>query len=228
MLAMVNPMRIDNGSRAQNPIHYLESQGLSLNIFNHLEGLDDFIGCTCVSKSWRAVVEQARLSSSVIGGSHFPMLDYDGVTGVLRWLQTKQRQGQLQNLQNFCLYGETLFLSEYVDEPKMHSALFDASIISAGVWNLRTCTLEGPFCLETAASLLPTTLQQLDLTVHEPPMVSYLSWFERFVGLQLLYISGLPEFPEEDQPLVVFEIDGTTAFVKSGVQSRKHVCFRLS
>ncbi len=74
----------------------------------------------------------------------------------------------------------------------MQTALFQAAIMSAGFWNLRTCTLEGPFCLETAASLLPTTLQQLNVTVYDPPEVSYLSWFERFVGLQLLYVSGLP------------------------------------
>ena len=117
--------------------------------------------------------------------------------------------GPVAKLQNFCLEGETLFLSEYVDEPKTHSALFEASIMSAGVWNLRTCTLEGPFCLETAASLLPTTLQQLTLTVYEPPEVSYLSWFERFVALQLLYILGLPDWPGEEQPLVMFEVDGT-------------------
>ena len=224
ILAIVDPMRIDSVSRAENAIHCLESQGLLLNVFNHLEGLNDFIRCTCVSKSWRAIVEQARPLSLVIGGSSFPMLDYDGVTGVLRWLQTKQRQGHLQNLQNFCLEGKTLFLSEYVDEPKTHSALFEASIMSAGVWNLRTCTLEGPFCLETAASLLPTTLQQLTLTVYEPPEVSYLSWLERFVGLQLLYLSGLPDWPGEEQPLVMFEVDGTMPSLRELIMSTPFCC----
>ncbi len=218
-------MRIDTVSRAENPIHYLESQGLLLNVFNHLEGLDDFIRCTCVSKSWRAIVEQARPLSLVIGGSsEFPMLDYDGVTGVLRWLQTNQKRGHLQNLQNFCLDGETLFLSEYVNQPKTQSALFEAAIMSAGLWNLRTCTLEGPFCLETAASLLPTTVQQLKLTVYEPPDVSYLSSFERFVGLQLLYISGLPDWPGELQPLVMFEIDGTMPSLRELFVSTPFCC----
>ena len=201
-------MRMDTASTADNPIDNLESQGLLLTVFNHLEGLDDFIRCTSVSKSWRAIAEQARPLSLVIGGSHCPMLDYHGVTGVLRWLQTKQRHGHLQNLQNFCLNGQALFLSDYVEEPRMQNALFEAAFMSAGVWNLRTCTLEGPFCLETAASLLPTSVQHLDLTVYEPPEVSYLSWFERFGGLQLLSVSG-PYSPEDGQPLVMFEIDGT-------------------
>lgn len=200
-------MRIHTVSTAGNTIHNLESQGLLLNVFNHLEGLADFIRCTCVSKSWRAIVEQARPLSLVIGGSSdLPVLDYvyDGVIDVLRWLQTKQKRGHLQNLQNFCLDVETIFLSDFVNEPKTQSALFEACIMSAGLWNLRTCTLEGPSCLETAASLLPTTVQQLKLAVYEPAESSYLSWFERFVGLQLLSISGLPGWP-----LVMFEIGGT-------------------
>ena len=145
---------------------------------------------------------------------HWSSEGLDGVTGVLRWLQTKQRQGHLQKLQKFCLNGQALFLSDYVDEPRMQNPLFEASIMSAGIWNLRSCTLEGLFCLETAASHLPTTVQHLDLTVYEPPEVSYLSWFERFVGLQLLYVSGQLAGPAEDQPLVTFEIDGTMPSLK--------------
>ena len=38
ILAIVDPMRIDSVSRAENAIHYLESQGLLLNVFDHLEG----------------------------------------------------------------------------------------------------------------------------------------------------------------------------------------------
>ena len=129
---MAYPMRIATVSTAENAIHHLESQGLLLNVFNHLEGLDDIIRCTCVSRSWRAVVEQARPLSLVIGGSHLPVLeDYDDVTGMLRWLQTKQRQGHLQNLQKFCLDGQSLFLSDYVEELRMQNALFEASMVIA-------------------------------------------------------------------------------------------------
>ncbi len=57
---MAYPLQIDADSITESPIQFLESQGLLLNIFNHLEGLDDFVRCTCVSKSWRAIVDRPR------------------------------------------------------------------------------------------------------------------------------------------------------------------------
>ena len=192
-----------NGS----PIRHLESQGLLLNVFNQLHGLDDLVRCTSVSKSWLSLVQEAQPIRLEIGvSSSFPILDADGATGVMQWIQKKQKQGRMQNVRVFWLSAESLFQSDYSEQTRLQAAFFDTAIMATGFWNLRTCTLEGPFCLETAASLLPTTLESLDMTLYDVPDISCLSMFERFVHLQLLYLSCVDG---EALPAAVFLIDGT-------------------
>jgi len=53
---------------------------------------------------------------------------------------------------------------------------------------------------------------------------SPIQFFERFVGLQLLYVSGLPYGPGEDQPLVMFEIDGTMPSLREMFLSTPFCC----
>ena len=190
------------------PIRHLEAQGVMLNVFNQLQGLDNFVVCSSVSKTWHALVREARPTCLVIGKA-FPALDAEGAACVLRWIQAKQRAGHLQNLREFCLVSEGLFRDQY-EELALQSAFFEATIMCTGFWNLEVCTIEGPFSMEQALGLLPITLKQLALTAHEPPPQLYLSALDRFVDLQLLELAG-----SDREGHYVIIIDGTLPALRS-------------
>ena len=182
------------------PIRHLEAQGVMLNVFNQLQGLDDLVVCSSVSKTWNTLIREARPICLKIGlSAHFPSLDAAGAACALRWLQMKQKVGHLQNLREFWLFSEHLFRDEY-EEPRLQSAFFEAAIMCTGFWSLQRCTLEGPFCLEQAAALLPATLKQLELRPDIPPVHIDLSAFDRFVNLQLLDLAGAQEDPNASLP----------------------------
>lgn len=175
-----------------SPVRHLEAQGVMLNVFNQLQGVDDLVICSCVSKTWNSLIREARPISLMIGGSaHFPELDAEGAACVLRWLQEKQRAGHLQNLREFWLFSEALFREEY-ESIRLQSAFFEAAIMCTGFWSLQSCTLEGPFCMEQAVALLPAALKLLDLRPTAPPAHIDLSACERFPKLQLLQVGGTP------------------------------------
>ena len=176
-----------------SPIRHLEAQGVMLSVFNQLQGLDDLVVCSSVSRTWNTLIREARPNCLTIGSEpYFRSLDGEGAACALRWLQTKQRAGHLQNLRDFCLIHQRLFRDEY-EEPRLQSAFFEAAVMCTGFWNLQSCTLEGPFCLEQAVALLPTTLKQLDLTPVVAPREFYLSDLGRFVNMQLLVLAGTEE-----------------------------------
>ena len=177
-------------SPIDSPIRHLEAQGVMLNVFNQLQGLDDLVVCSSVSKTWNTLIRDARPICLKIGSpAHFPSLDAAGAACTLRWLQAKQTVGHLQNLREFWLFSEHLFRDEY-EEPRLQSAFFEAAIMCTGFWRLQRCVLMGPFCLEQAAALLPATLKQLELTPDMPPVLIDLSAFNRFANLQLLVLAG--------------------------------------
>lgn len=183
-----------------SPIRHLEAQGVMLNVFNQLQGLDDLVVCSSVSKTWNTLIREARPICLIIGSpAHFPSLDAAGAACALRWLQSKQRVGHLQNLREFWLFSEHLFREEY-EEIRLQSAFFEAAIMCTGFWSLQRCTLEGPFSLEQAAALLPATLKQLDLRPDVPPVHIDLSAFDRFPSLQLLDLAGAQEDPSAPSP----------------------------
>ena len=187
-----------------SPIRHLEAQGVMLNVFNQLQGLDDLVVCASVSKSWNSLVREARPSCLMMGSiGQFPALDAEGAACVLRWIQAKQKQN-LQNLREFWLCAEGMFREEY-EEIRLQSAFFEAAIMCTGFWNLQTCTLEGSFCLEQAVALLPTTLKHLQLTTASIPHEFHLYMLNRFLNLQLLFLSS-PEDPSDEVLLV---LDGT-------------------
>ena len=183
-----------------SPVRHLEAQGVMLNVFNQLQGLDDLVVCASVSKTWNTLIREARPICLMIGSpAHFPSLDAAGAACALRWLQAKQRVGHLQNLREFWLFSEHLFRDEY-EETRLQSAFFEAAIMCTGFWSLQRCTLEGPFCLEQAAALLPATLKQLELRPDMPPVHIDLSAFDRFSILQLLDLAGSLEDPSAASP----------------------------
>lgn len=169
-----------------SPVRHLEAQGVMLNVFNQLQGLNELVVCSSVSKTWNLLIREARPISLMIGGL---MLDAEGAACVLRWLQAKQRAGHLQNVRDFWLFSESLFREEY-ESIRLQSAFFEAAIMCTGFWNLERCILEGPFCMEQAVALLPAALKLLDLRPIVPPAHMNLSAFERFSRLQLLELGG--------------------------------------
>ena len=197
-----------------SPICHLEGQGLLLNVFNQLSSLVDLAVCSSVSKSWRALVEDAQPVALDISSDACDLLDDHGITAVMQWLQHKQKQGRLQNVRNLRLCADTLFKEEYTEQMRLQASLFDAALMLSGLWGLRVCVLEGPVHLETAAAVLPTTLRSLDITVYEPPEVTYLSLFERFSNLQLLYLQH-SEGDQEGIPDVQFVLDGSMPSIKT-------------
>ena len=169
-----------------SPVRHLEAQGVMLNVFNQLQGVDELVVCSSVSKTWNSLIREARPISLMIGGLE---LDAKGAACVLRWLQAKQRAGHLQNLREFLLFSESLFREEY-ESIRLQSAFFEAAVMCTGFWNLERCVLEGPFCMEQAVALLPAALKLLDLRPTVAPAHIDLSAFERFSRLQLLELGG--------------------------------------
>lgn len=176
-----------------SPIRHLEAQGVMLGVFNQLESLDDLLVCSSVSKSWNTLIREARPNSLKIGATDYsPRLDAEGAVCTLRWLQAKQRAGHLQNLKEFWLLSKESFRDQY-EQPRLQSAFVEAVVMCTGLWNLKSCTLEGFFCLEQAVAVLPTTLKQLELTPAQPPPQFHLSVLSRFANLQLLALAGTEE-----------------------------------
>lgn len=69
----------------------------------------------------------------------------------------------------------------------------------AGFWNLSSCSVDGPFCLEAALGLLPTSLLKLELWPDAGPRVIRLSTFKRFSQLQTLKLAvGLGDGEEDE------------------------------
>jgi len=119
------------------------------------------------------------------GQWYFPILDVAGVNCVMQWIQSKHLRGHFQNLRNLEIISIEAFTQDCMDA-SLDAALFGAAILTAGFWSLQSCTLWGPFCLGTAAALLPRTLEELDLTKMGPPTVLRLSAFKRYDKLQSL------------------------------------------
>ena len=199
---------------SDSPIRHLEGQGLLLNVFNQLSSIVDLVVCSSVSKNWRALVKDAQPIALEVSCDTCGLLDSFGIAAVMQWLQNKQKQGRLQNVRSLKLSAEALFEEEYSEQMRLQASCFDAALMLSGLWNLRSCVLEGPVHLETAAAILPTTLRCLDITVYEPPEVTYLSLFERFSNLQLLYLQH-SEGDQEGIPDVQFILDGSMPSLKT-------------
>ena len=158
-----------------------------------LECPDDFGRCAAVSKACAAAAvscqpQALRFSNKIPADEETKM-----VCCQLSLLQTWQRQGRLQALTQL-----------YVDNDRKEvdfipygspSSLSQGVILLAGLWNLSICRMYGPFCLEAAASLLPTTLLGLSMwpDSNSGRRVIRLSAFKRLSKLQLLKLGVGPE-----------------------------------
>ena len=176
-------------STNQSLVSHLENQGLLVNVFNQLRAPEDFVSCAAVSWRWHTLVQEARPTFLEIGISSVVSFDANGATGLLQWMQKKQQQGLMQSLRCFELCAQSALILDYESQARLQCSFCDAVVTFTGFWNLHTCILEGFFCLQTAAALLPTALKKLELTVHEVQDDSHLWWFERLQHLQLLYVN---------------------------------------
>jgi len=79
-------------------------------------------------------------------------------------------------------------------------AIFEAAIMAAGFWLARMLAF-WPLCIESAAAMLPTTLQKSNLCLEEAPELIHISAFERSASLQQFSIDsqglGVAEFIQQ-------------------------------
>jgi len=166
----------------------IETEGLLSEVLKHLEQIADLLSCGAVSRSWRAASNDVQPSNLVIGQGFGTRIGLAGMKGILQWLQNKHLQQRLQNTQGLGLVLGSGFAPECFKERR--SMAFCQSVLTlAGCCRLARCYLIGKLCLETAASLLPVTMQELQLRIHgELPDCISLSIFERLHNLKSLII----------------------------------------
>ena len=171
-------------------MHILQQELVSL-VFNQLVTADDLLRCAAVSKTWAAAAIKCQLQT--LRFNHRTQADTEVNTAChkLRLLQTWHREGRLQSLRKLCVD---------VDPKSANtSLLFQGLFVLAGFWNLSSCSVDGPFCLEAALGLLPTSLLKLDLWPGAGPKVIRLSTFKRFSRLQTLKLAvGLGDGEEDE------------------------------
>ena len=112
-----------------------------------------------------------------------------GLTGMLQRLQVQHAQQRLQQVLTLVVHLGPGFAPEC--HRNHHLVAFCQSVLTiAGCCRLTGCRLSGKLCAESAASLLPVTLQELCLNVHgDRPQAIPLSWFARLANLKRLELS---------------------------------------
>ncbi len=112
-----------------------------------------------------------------------------GLTGILQRLQVQHAQQRLQQVSTLEIHLGSGFAPEC--HRKHHLVAFCRSVLTiAGCCRLTRCQLTGKLCVESSASLLPVTLQELYLGVHgDQPEAIPLSWFARLVNLKRLELA---------------------------------------
>ena len=112
------------------------------------------------------------------------------LTGKVQWLQMQHRQGKFERVRvlyvnmNHVEKENTLLLRRQVTPFKFWQPLLTLS----GLWKLSTCNLEGNFDVQQAASLLPATINCLELFPYQLPDELALSVFDRFPYLDTLRV----------------------------------------
>lgn len=159
----------------------LRGETLSL-VLSHLTEAYDLVRCTAVNKAWAAACTYAQPRSVHLEQreSLSPVVHMQEAVQQLRWLQSLQRMGRLQNLQ------EAYFMVTNCFEDINPTPLAHGFGVIAGLHHLHRCKIEGTYCLSTILSLLPTSLVTLDLWPETGPDVICLSSFQQFTHLECL------------------------------------------
>ena len=150
-------------------------------ILVHFRSPGDLVRYSTVSKSWAAAMRPTTIQLHCL---HPSSSVSDVVVRKIRWLQAWHKQGRLQQVTELDM-DEKVPLTD-----RMQITQFSGSIITyAGLWNLQSCSLAGPFCIRLAADILPSSLQELSLRPQQGPVHLPLSAFQRFTHLQSLKLA---------------------------------------
>lgn len=111
---------------------------------------------------------------------------YDSAAELISRLQVWEERGGLQQLKHLLLHD---FQENYGDKYQKDDPSFkfaEAVISLSMTWNLQTCELQGPFCLNSAVGKLPNSIQMLHMLPHAGPSETHLSDLSRFSALREL------------------------------------------
>ena len=169
-----------------------DNPGVLHLLCSHLQSVADLHRFSAVSKAWFVASKEARPMTLEIGGRQRPFRKATAVSNTLQWLERKHEEGYFDSLRDITaeLDWDPDDDEEDKDNPEFLQPFCQNVIMIMGFWQLQSCYLVGIFHLETAASLLPTSILRLTLKAHMCIMsLVSLSLFSRFAALQLLELA---------------------------------------
>ena len=184
--------------------HYADFSAL-MDVLGKLEQVADLVRCSAVCKSWQAACQRVHPTSICVIPHVYPreiMFNPEGLVGVVKWLQLKNRAGCLHSLQKVCVSIHGDFDCTRDCHQDQHLQSFSQSISAlAGSWHLRHYSMILHSPLDTAVPMLPPSLQHLVLevrTARVPECVCL--WM--FEGLRELETLELVLSSEEEQSVI--------------------------
>ena len=176
-----------------------------VKVFAEVEDLVDFVRCAAVCKAWQAACQQVHPTSLHVMPDMYDkkiVFNPDGLVGVVKWLQLKNRAGCFDDLQRVVvtIYGDEDCTSDCHQHHRLQ--LFSQSVAAlAGCWHLRRLLLILHSPIAMAAPMLPPSLRHLVLQLHTDtlPGIVALSMFE---GLKELQKLDIVLFNKGDQAII--------------------------
>lgn len=168
-------------------------------ILAYVDGLEDLVRVSLVSRSWAAAVLQARPSRLTV--QHPRSWHEDDRSW--EWLQSWHTQERLTQLQYLQLRDDNRVVDFLPDCPEEITPFSEQLISIAVLWKLQHCDLQGPFDFESAVFKLPATIRVLSLWPHDAPKNIPLSSFSKFSELKelslVIILEGYPDDEYEDE-----------------------------
>ena len=179
-------------------------------ILSNVTRLPDILTCSAVCKTWYAARGKLQLQALQIpadfeSGRLEPSqrIDEDGLDSTVRLIQQWHMAGTFQYLTSLSLYLELECTEACRDSGKLPG--FITSILTvAGMWNsLQHCLIHADVDMEVPASLLPCSLQSLDISFRSHENVKKnmpLSVLHTFSSLKSLVLDPVEWSLNEDAP----------------------------
>ena len=162
-----------------------------LDILAKLEDLVDVVRCSAVCKSWQAACQRVHPTSIYITPDLYyeaVVFNPEGLNGVLKWLQLKNRAGCFNNLHRLAVSVNEGYCTFDCSQDQCLQFFSQSIVALAGSWHLLRFSMSLHSPLDMAVPMLPPSLRHLVLEVHTailPESVS-LSMFEGLRELQKL------------------------------------------
>ena len=159
-----------------------------LNVLAQLD-LIAFVRCSAVCKAWQAASQKVHHTTLYVVTTKGVQFPPEGLVGVVRWLQVKNRAGCLDSLQRFLvnIFGDDDCTAACHEHRRLQ--LFSQSVAAlAGSWRLRRFMLILHSPLDIAVPMLPPSLRHLVLELRTDilPGTVALSMFQGLKELQKL------------------------------------------